>query len=73
MARYERVERPKIPSLICLAAQFHLGAIRAFKFDVHCLAIESERPSLHFAVPQNSSLNEKGVVVEPAPFDGVTP
>ena len=51
--------------------QFHLGAVRAFKFDVHFLAVESERPSLHFAVPQNSSLNEKGVVVEPAPFDGV--
>ena len=51
--------------------QFHLGAVRAFEFDVHFLAVESERPSLHFAVPQNSSLHHKGVVVEPAPFDRV--
>src|ERR1700729_3509368 len=71
MARYERVERPKYSSLIRFAMQFHLGAVRAFEFDFNFLAVETERPSLHFAVSQNSSLHHKGMVVEPAPFDGV--
>ena len=51
MARYERVERPKYSSLIGLAVQFHLGAVRTFEFDVHCLAFESESPPLRFGAP----------------------
>lgn len=51
--------------------QVHLGAVRAFKGYGHFLAVESEGPLLCFGVPEDSSLDHKGVVVEPAPFDGV--
>jgi hypothetical protein len=61
----------KYRSLICLAMQLRLCAVRAFKVDVDFVAVEGERPPLHFAVPQDSSLHHKGVVVEPAAFDGV--
>jgi hypothetical protein len=44
------------PSLICFAVQL----LCVFKFDVHFLAIECERPTLHFAVPEDSSLHHKG-------------
>jgi hypothetical protein len=38
-------------SFIGLATQVHLRAVRAFKGDVHFLAVESEGPLLRFAVP----------------------
>jgi hypothetical protein len=62
---------PKYPSLLRLAMQLRLGAVRAFKVDVDFVAVEGEGPPLDFAVPQDSSLHHKGVVVEPTPFDGV--
>ena len=51
--------------------QLHLGAVRAFKGYVHFLALESEDPLLGVGMPEDASLHYKGVVVEPAPFDGV--
>lgn len=51
--------------------QLYLGAVRAFKGYVDFLAVESEGPLLRFAVPENSSLHLKRMVVEPAPFDGI--
>src|ERR1700679_3166421 len=61
----------KYPLLIRFAMELCFCAVRAFEVDVHFVAVESQRPSLHFAVPQNSSLHHKGMVVEPAPFHGV--
>ena len=59
------------PSFIGLAMQVRRDAVRVFKFDVHLPAVESECPPLSFAVPEDSSFHHKGVIVEPAPFDGV--
>src|SRR4029077_15638790 len=61
------------PSLALRAMQLRLEAVGVFKIYRHLVGLEGKYPILRFAVAQDTTLQPKRVLVEPAPPDGVDP